>query len=59
MGLAALDHGDFRAVRVQLLRDVMTAGAGPEHQRLAAFPLLGVLEIARMHLDAGKRIEAR
>ena len=59
MGLAALDHGDFRAVRVQLLRDVMAAGAGPEHQRLAAFPLLGVLEIARVHLGAGKLVETR
>jgi hypothetical protein len=59
MGFAALDHGDFRAVRVQLLRDVMTTGAGPEHQRLAVSPLLGVLEIARVHLGAGKLIEAR
>src|SRR4029078_8280131 len=57
MGLAALDHGDLCAMRVQLLRYVVTAGAGAEHKRLAAFPPLGVFEIAGVDLDAGKCFE--
>ena len=35
---AALDHGDVGAVRMQVLRDVMAAVAGAEHERLAALP---------------------
>ena len=50
ISLAALDDGDVGAVRLQFLRHVMAAGAGAEHQNLAALPLLGVLEIAGMHL---------
>ena len=54
ISLTALDDGDVRAVRLQLLRDVVTAGAGAEHQRLAAAPLLGVFEVAGMQLGAGE-----
>ena len=58
ISLAALDHGDLGAVRVQLLRDVVAAGAGAQHQRLAALPLRGILEIAGMHHGAGEIVEA-
>jgi hypothetical protein len=47
------------ATRVQFLRGVVAAGAGAEHQRLAAFPLRSVFKRSRMHLGAGKVPQAR
>ena len=52
---AALHHGDARAVAVQVLRDVVRAGAGAEHQHRPAAPGGTVGELARMQHRAAKR----
>ena len=42
---------------LQLLRDVMAAGAGAKHKGLAALPPFRVLEIAGMNLGARESVK--
>jgi hypothetical protein len=44
---------------MQFLRDIVAAGAAAQHHHVAAFPLLGVFEVARVNFRAGKFSEPR
>ena len=58
-GRATLHDGDAGAVAVQVLRDVVRAGAGAEDIDVAAFPLRAAGEFARMDNRAFETIQGR
>ena len=57
IGLAALDHGGVRSMRMQFLRDVVAAGAAAEHQHGLACPFLRPGEMAGMHGGSGEILQ--
>jgi hypothetical protein len=54
---AALHHGDLRAARGEILRDVVPAVAGADDQRALALPRLAVLILGRMQHRAGEILQ--
>ena len=56
-GRAALHHRDPRPAAVQVLRDIVGAGAGAEHQHVALAPLSAIAELARMQHRSAKARE--
>ena len=56
-GRAALNHGDVGAVGLQLLADVMRAGAGPHHDDGFAAPLRAGGKLAGMQHLAGEILD--
>src|SRR5258708_21518601 len=46
------------AARIKIVRDVVTAVAGADHDRALALPVLAVVVLARMHHGALKIVQA-
>src|SRR6185503_5235984 len=55
----ALDQGDLRPARVQVLRDIVTAVAGTDDDGAPALPRLAVLVLAGMNDGPGKIPQGR
>ena len=56
---AALDQRHLGAARIKVLRDIVTAVAGADHERPFALPRLAVLVLAGMHDLSGKVFQGR
>ena len=57
-GRTALHDRHFSAARIEVLRDVVTAVAGADHDRALAFPVLAIVILARVHDLAGEIFQA-
>ena len=54
----ALKQRHMRAARMQVLRDVVAAVAGADHDRAFALPVLAIVVLARVHHRAAKILQA-
>ena len=57
-GRAALHQRHLGAARIQVLRDIVAAVAGADHDRLFALPVLAVVIAAGMHQRTGEIFQA-
>ena len=56
---AALNQRDLGAARIKVLRDIVAAVAGADHQRCVCLPRLAVAILAGMENRAGKILQGR